>query len=105
VARLETSRGAYFLRATGEPERTDSAVVLTLNLERADGIERIGFRCSIANALLDSKGAASTDALVERLAPWVERDFERIREEALKSARAERKLLEFSFDAHNRGPF
>lgn len=104
MARLETSRGVYFLRATGELERTDSAVVLTLSLERADGIERVAFQCSIANALLDSKGAASADALVERLAPWIESDFERIREDALKAVRTERKLLEFSFDEQNRGP-
>ena len=34
-----------------------------------------------------------------------DREFEQTREAALKSIRTERKLLEISFDAANRGPF
>lgn len=43
--------------------------------------------------------------LVRKLATWIERDFEMTRENALKSIRAERKLMEIVFDASNRGPF
>ena len=42
---------------------------------------------------------------IDRITPWLEREFEQTREAALKSIRTERKLLEISFDAANRGPF
>lgn len=76
--------------------------MLTLALERADGIERVVFRCRIEASLA---GAATPDALVERLRPWAEREFEMTREAALKSIRSERKLHEIVFDSANRGPF
>jgi hypothetical protein len=47
----------------------------------------------------------SPEKLIERIAPWLEREFEQTREAALKSIRAERHLLEISFDASNPGPF
>jgi len=43
--------------------------------------------------------------LIERIAPWLEREFEQTREAALKSIRTERHLLEISFDPTNPGPF
>ncbi len=43
--------------------------------------------------------------LLARLQPWVEREFEMLREAALKSIRSERKLYEVALDDSNRGPF
>ena len=76
--------------------------MLTLALERADGIERVVFRCRIEASLA---GAATPEVLIERLRPWAEREFEMTREAALKSIRSERKLHEIVFDSANRGPF
>jgi hypothetical protein len=100
---LNTSRGIYTIANARPPERTADAVVLTISLDRADGIEKVALRCRIANALpgfSDSPGE-----LIERITPWLEREFEQTREAALKSIRTERKLLEISFDGSNPGPF
>jgi len=83
--------------------RDGAALVLTLVLERADGIERVALRCRIADELLDA--AAENEAIVARLAPWMEREFEMTRENALKTIRSERRMMEIIFDATNRGPF
>ncbi len=91
------------MELTGAPERLPDAVAVTLALERADGIEKLVLRCRIAASLLG--GAHAADAIVEKLKPWIEREFEMTREYALKSIRSERKLLELSFDESNRGPF
>ncbi len=77
--------------------------MLTLSLERADGIEKVSLRFRIANALIGE--ADSPEKLIERITPWLEREFEQTREAALKSIRTERKLLEISFDTSHRGPF
>ena len=77
--------------------------MLTLSVERADGIEKVALRCRIATALIGADDAP--EKLIERIAPWLEREFEQTREAALKSIRTERKLLEISFDATHPGPF
>ncbi len=77
--------------------------MLTISLDRADGIEKVALRCRIANALVGSSD--SPEKLIERIKPWLEREFEQTREAALKSIRTERKLLEISFDQSNPGPF
>ena len=77
--------------------------MLTISLDRADGIEKVALRCRIANALPGS--SSSPEKLIERITPWLEREFEPTREAALKSIRTERKLLEISFDQSNPGPF
>ena len=77
--------------------------MLTISLDRADGIEKVALRCRIANALPSSSD--SPEKLIERITPWLEREFEQTREAALKSIRTERKLLEISFDQSNPGPF
>jgi len=78
----------YLLSVVGEPERAGASAVVTLSLERADGIERIAFRCVVGAAM------PNDPALEDRLAPWIERQFEVLREAALKSIRSEGKLLE-----------
>ena len=91
ATRLQTSRGAYTLSVAGEPERSGATVVITLSLERADGIERIAFRCVIGAAMID-------EPLEDRLARWIEPQFEQLREAALKSIRSEGKLLQVGFE-------
>ena len=100
---IKTGRGDYLLK-TGAPDQRDAKeVLLTLVLERRDGIERVAFRCRLAAGLV----APTTDseAIMSRLAPWLEREFEMTRESALKTIRSEHRMLEISFDASNRGPF
>jgi hypothetical protein len=99
---LNTGRGIYALVNARPVERTADAVVLTLSLERADGIEKVALRCRIATALIDT---TPPEKLIERIKPWLEREFEQTREAALKSIRTERKLHEIVFDAERPGPF
>ncbi len=99
---VQSGYGAYRLMATAPPQHDQDALMLTLVLERSDGIERIGLRCRIDHQLV---AESNVDQLLEWLASWIERNFEHTREAALKSIRAERKLLELSFDGENRGPF
>ena len=102
---MNTSRGIYTIANARPPERTADAVVLTVSLERADGIEKVALRCRIANVLLLPGSPGSPEKLIERITPWLEREFEQTREAALKSIRTERKLLEISFNESNPGPF
>ena len=102
---MNTGRGVYTIVNARPIERSADAVVLTLSLERADGIEKVVLKCRIASELLGSADSDSSEKLIERLAPWLEREFEQTREAALKSIRTERRLLEISFDASNPGPF
>jgi len=85
-----------------EPQTLPDGTLLTLSLERRDGIEKVSLQCRLDMALA---GTLDTDALLGKLAHWIERDFEMTREYALKSIRSERKLMELVFDASNRGPF
>jgi hypothetical protein len=100
---LNTGRGIYAIVNARPVERTVDAVVLTLSLERADGIEKVAVRFRIATTLIDPTD--SSEKLIERIAPWLEREFEQTREAALKSIRTERKLYEIVFDAEHPGPF
>jgi hypothetical protein len=100
---LNTARGIYAIASARPIERTADWVVLTLSLERADGIEKVALIFRIATALISADD--SSEKLIERIIPWLEREFEQTREAALKSVRTERKLLEISFDAQNPGPF
>jgi hypothetical protein len=100
---LNTSRGIYAIASAGPLERKADSVMLTLSLERADGIEKVALRFRIATALIGD--ADSSEKLIKRITPWLEREFEQTREAALKSIRTERKLLEISFDISNPGPF
>ncbi len=103
--RLETSRGPYLLDLAGEAEVEPDSVLLTLKLEHLGGMERVGFRCRIARALVGAAPGLDAGALRERLAPWVAHEFEQLREQALKSIRSDGRLFELSFDEERRGPF
>ncbi|HYB91846.1 MAG TPA: hypothetical protein VEC38_12460 [Candidatus Binataceae bacterium] len=102
---IKTGRGAYALRAASPPERTEHATTVTIALERADGIERVMLKCRIDDDLLALETARSADAIVARLAPWIEREFEQVRDAALKAIRTEHRLNEIIFDTSTRGPF
>ena len=100
---IKTGRGEYLLK-TGAPDQRDAeGILLTLVLERRDGIERVAFRCRLASGLVDP--TTDSEDIVSRLTPWLEREFEMTRESALKTIRSEHRMLEISFDASNRGPF
>lgn len=82
-------------------------MIVTVSLERADGIEKVALKFRIADGLIRS-GELEQDVQmnpVEKLASWIEREFEVTREAALKTIRTERRLLEISFDTAARGPF
>ena len=101
---LKTGRGIYTVENAAPVERDAKAIALTLKLVRADGIENVALRVKIATSILQSTDDPP-EKLIERLAPWLEREFEQTREAALKTIRTERRLLEVVFDAGNRGPF
>jgi hypothetical protein len=100
---FRTARGVYRLVAAAPLESDANGFILPVSMERADGIERVVFRCRIAHDLVSDD--VSPEALLERLGPWVEHGFEHLREEALKAVRMEQRLMEVMFDAENRGPF
>jgi hypothetical protein len=102
---LKTGRGIYAIASAAPIARAAGSVVLTLGLERGDGIEKFALRCRIAAGLIGNVDSDSPEKLIEQLAPWLEREFEQTREAALKSIRTERHLLEISFDETIRGPF
>ncbi len=85
-----------------EPQMLPDGTLLTLCLERQDGIEKVALQCRIDKTLA---GSLDIDELLGKLTHWIERDFEMTREYALKSIRSERKLMELVFDGSNRGPF
>ena len=80
-------------------------ITLTLSFERADGLERVGFLCTIARAIAGAPGDFEAGAMLSRLTPWFEREFEQTREAALKSLRSERRPLNVRFDREHPGPF
>lgn len=94
---LKTGRGIYAVESAAPIERDANSIVLTLKLVRSDGIEQVALRVRIATSILESADD-SPDKLMERIAPWLEREFEQTREAALKTIRTERRLLEISFD-------
>ena len=73
-----------------------------MSMERLDGIEKVALQCRIAKSLIAKH---DVEEILRLLSSWIERDFEMTRENALKSIRSERKLLEIRFDVANRGPF
>jgi hypothetical protein len=93
---LKTGRGVYRLNLAAAPESAGADLILPLALARADGIERLVFRCRVEGAIGDNEAASSVARLIERIAPAIEREFEIIREAALKSIRSEHKLLEIA---------
>ena len=100
---IRSGRGLYRLVEAAPSESSPDSFVLTIALERADGVERVVCRFRIARELIDND--VESVALIERLRPWLEREFEPAREAALKSIRSERKLHEVIFDRTHRGPF
>jgi len=86
---FQTSRGLYSLSIAVSPERAADLEVITLALDAASGIERFAFQCVLP---ADLNADREQSAVLEKLTPIVARDFEVIREAALKSIRTDRKL-------------
>lgn len=99
---LQTPRGLYRMALAKEPETVPGGVLLTLSLERLDGIEKVAFQCRID---ITSVKVSKIEDILAGLARWIERDFEMTRENALKSIRSERKLMVMVLDEEHRGPF
>jgi hypothetical protein len=96
---IKTARGIYQLKSAAAPERVDGSWVLTLALERTDGIEKIALRCRVpAPTQSDDGESAAVEKLTEHIAARIERDFEHLREEALKSIRADRRLFQVVYE-------
>lgn len=102
---INTGRGLYRLSLAAPPAIAADEVTLTLAFERADGLERVGFLCTIARAIARAPADLDTGAMLSRLTPWFEREFEQTREAALKSLRSERRPLIVRFDREHPGPF
>ncbi len=105
---LKTGRGNYRLTLAGPPKVSRSATegfTLALSFDSVDGLERIGLLCTIARELSDMVDTSDTDALLQRMAPWFELEFEQVREAALKSIRTDRRPHVVRFDHENPGPF
>jgi hypothetical protein len=100
---IATARGIYRLSAAAPLETTDDSIILTLAMERADGIERVVIRYRIGRQLISEP--ADAEMIIERLKGWLAREFETTREAALKTIRSERRLHEIRFDQSNPGPF
>jgi hypothetical protein len=101
---IRTGRGLYRIISAAAALADTDGIVVTLALERTDGIERVVFRCRVSHALLDTPNP-ETEAIILRISLWIEREFEVTREAALKSIRTDRKLLEVVFDRAHPGPF
>jgi hypothetical protein len=87
---VQTARGPYILSLVGEPERSNERVILTISMESGNGIERVAIRCALASTQVRS---GQENAVIERIGVWIAAEFEKVREAALKSVRAEHKLL------------
>lgn len=101
---LNTARGLYHLKPAAPPRDAGDEIVLTLAFERVDGLERVGFLCAVAKELSGTGEFGDSGLMLERLAPWFEREFEQTREAALKSIRTERRPLTVRFDRTHPGP-
>jgi len=104
-ALINTARGAYRLTVAEQSAPANGSWILTLSAEHQGGLEKFAFRCVIADALLKQAPGLDSTALCARLAVWLEKQFEQVREAALKSIRSERRLVEFEFNETTPGPF
>jgi len=85
---LATSRGSYRLIIV-ETVAAGAGAIATISLEHSGGLEKFAFRCRIEKTL-----EAESVRLRSLLEPWLEKNFESVREAALKSIRTERRLAE-----------
>ncbi|HTY56167.1 MAG TPA: hypothetical protein VMB26_13245 [Candidatus Binataceae bacterium] len=101
---ISTARGRYLIDLAGEPETAADAIILPLKLEHQSGLERVAFRCRFERALFESAPNQPVDKLIERIVPLIEREFEQIREQALKSIRNDKRLFELRINPGPSGP-
>jgi len=102
---LNTPRGTYRLSVVEQSTTDAGAWRLTLVVEHASGLEKLAFRCHIGVELMQRTPAGDVASICARLAPWLEGQFEQVREAALRSIRSEGRLAEVEFDSARPGPF
>lgn len=106
VAReIKTARGLYRLEMAEGPSRVGQYLSFVVSAVRADGIERVTFRCSVEEELAATLGGRESAVWLDRAAAWLAGDFDHLREAALRSIRTERRMAEFVFDHEHPGPF
>jgi hypothetical protein len=93
---IVTGRGVYRLVAAAPLEYSETDVVLTLAIERADGVERFVIRCRLPATWV--RGQVTMDVILNRLKDRFAQNFETIRELSLKAIRSERRLHEIAID-------
>ncbi len=96
---LKTGRGLYALKLGDKPRQESDALVLPIVLEHKEGLERLGFVCRLLGAWAAVREGDELSEVLARIGEHVSRDFERLREAALKSWRAEKKLYELTMPA------
>jgi predicted YcjX-like family ATPase len=114
---LKTGRGDYLLKLAAPPELSGDALILPLVMEHRAGLERVGLICRVAlqkadapkshcsfGELLEPDSQADRE-LLKRIAAGFEREFEQVREAALRSIRAERKPLQINVEGFNPAAF
>ncbi len=90
---IATNRGVYRLVLATPLEYQETDVLLTLAMERADGVERFVTRCRVPVTLIER--GATEDLVLDQLKDRFAKDFEAIREASLKAIRSEQRLHEF----------
>jgi hypothetical protein len=86
---LTTPRGSYRLIVL-DTVGAGAGALATVSLEHSGGLEKFAFRCRLAGSLVEATPAR----VCSLLQPWLEKNFESVREAALKSIRTERRLAE-----------
>jgi hypothetical protein len=96
---LSSPRGNYRLVVVEQTGTEAGSWILTVSMEHAGGLEKFAFRCIVSQASLGSLGINDPCEAAAGMAGWLQRDFENVREAALKSIRTERRLAEFNLDS------
>jgi hypothetical protein len=99
---IPTGRGIYLIDLAGKIEVEGTTIVVPLKLEHQGGLERIALLCRIDRAG-DEAADDQGQRLIALVAPSIEQDFERVREQALKSIRNDKRLFELHIDPTSAG--
>ena len=99
---IPTGRGIYLVGLAGKIEAEGATIILPIKLEHQGGLERIALLCRIEWAG-DESASDQGERMIELVASLIERDFERVREQALKSIRNDKRLFELHIDPTSAG--
>lgn len=104
---ITTVRGPYRL-VIAQVAATPDDWMVTVSLQHQGGLEKFALVCRLACALappVTPGGELDGMLFAQRLGPWLEKNFESLREAALKSIRMEGRLFELPLDTETPGPF